>query len=265
MNLFKEMLYAIISPAAYQDFLKNKKFKIFCYGTVLLIFYFLLTIVVPFGRFQLVHGGITGVVERYVPEFAYEDGILWVEEPIEMDDGLNYIQIDTSPEFYLDDVGDYNTRFAGYRNVLITDGFELLAKSEGQYARAALEDVLGYDNYDNDSINAVLPIINGFVAVGIVFLFFVELGFFFFGVLLLSLIGLIVNSATKANLSFGQIFIFSIYSRTLSLAIKALCSFLPFGIPFFWVVNFGISVVYLYLACKSIKKKIDPVEVTIVQ
>lgn len=265
MNLFKEMFYAVKSPGSYHIFLKNKKFKIFSYGVVLLFLYFFLTIVVPFARFQLALGGVNGIVERYVPEFLYQDGILWVEEPIETDDGLTYVMIDTSPEFYLDDFSDYKSRFAGYQNVVITDGYEVLAKSEGQYIRASLEDILGPDSYDNDSIDTILPLINGILGAGIVIVFVAELAFFFFGILILSLIGLIVNSVTKAGLSFGHIFIFSIYSRTLSLAVKALVSFLPFGIPFFWVINFGISVIYLYLACKSIKKDAEPAEVIMIQ
>ena len=81
---------------------------------------------------------------------------------------------------------------------------------------------------------------------------------FFFGVLFVALIGMAVASALKYRLTFGQLYLLGIYSRTLPLIIKALVSFLPFRIPMFWAINFGISIIILALAIKKMKEQQPP-------
>ena len=56
------------------------------------------------------------------------------------------------------------------------------------------------------------------------------------------------------NLSFGQLYMMGVYSRTLPLLIKALVSFLPITIPGFFIINFGISVVILICAMQKMKE-----------
>lgn len=48
MNIFKEMGLAVYSFKSYKEFLNNRKSKVFLFGVVLMLFYFLLTMVVPF-------------------------------------------------------------------------------------------------------------------------------------------------------------------------------------------------------------------------
>ncbi len=77
---------------------------------------------------------------------------------------------------------------------------------------------------------------------------------FFAGVLVIALISMIVASCMKVKISFGKLYILGIYSRTLPLIIKAAVSILPFGIPFFYVINIGLSVLIIGLALQSIKQ-----------
>ncbi|MCH5344337.1 MAG: DUF1189 family protein, partial [Acetatifactor sp.] len=78
---------------------------------------------------------------------------------------------------------------------------------------------------------------------------------FFFGVLFVALMGMIVASCMNYKLTFGQLYLLGIYSRTLPLLIKALISFLPFHIPFFWVINFGLSLFIMIMAIKKMKEQ----------
>lgn len=48
MNIFKEMVLSIYSYKSYRSFLNNKKFKVFGFGVVLMMIYFLITMVLPF-------------------------------------------------------------------------------------------------------------------------------------------------------------------------------------------------------------------------
>lgn len=84
---------------------------------------------------------------------------------------------------------------------------------------------------------------------------------FFLGVLLVTLPGLILNNLLKTNLKFGQIFVLALYGRTLPLMFKGIvvrmCDMLLFrvNIPFFWVLNFGATLIYMYLAMKKIEEQ----------
>lgn len=70
-----------------------------------------------------------------------------------------------------------------------------------------------------------------------------------FSALILSLIGLIIKSITKKEISFNSIYIMSIYSLTLPLILKYIIVFnLPFTIPFFGFMYYGIAAFYIYKA-----------------
>ena len=50
MNIFKEMGLAVYNFKSYKEFLNNRKSKVFLFGVVLMLLYFLLTMIVPFFR-----------------------------------------------------------------------------------------------------------------------------------------------------------------------------------------------------------------------
>ncbi|MFW6680095.1 DUF1189 family protein [Lacrimispora sp. AGF001] len=88
-------------------------------------------------------------------------------------------------------------------------------------------------------------------------------GLFFFGVLVIALIGMIVTSCLKYRLTFGQLYQISVYARTLPLLLNAIVSFLPFSIPMFGIINFGISVLFLVVAIQKMKESdlAKPIEI----
>ena len=96
MNIFKEMGLAVYNFKSYKEFLNNRKSKVFLFGVVLMLFYFLLTMVVPF--FQMNGLGLSSAIQEVVPDFELKDGVLWVDDVIELDDGDTCIWIDTNPD-----------------------------------------------------------------------------------------------------------------------------------------------------------------------
>ena len=230
MNIFKEMGLAVYSFKSYKEFLKNRKGKVFLFAVVVMFFYFLLTMVVPFLRFNGM--GLASAIEENVPEFSLEDGVLQVDSVIQMDDGDTCIWIDTNPEEVFYDAAEMASYYYGYTNVILMDSEKILVQSNG----GAMQQV-DFDELDFEFSKKDLMTI-----------------FFFLGVLFVALIGMIVASCMKYQLTFGQLYLLSIYSRVLPLLIKALVSFLPFTIPYFWVINFGISIVILALAIKAMKE-----------
>ncbi len=54
MNIFREMSLSVYSFKSYKEFLNNRKSKVFLFAIVVMLIYFVLTIIVPF--FQLGSG-----------------------------------------------------------------------------------------------------------------------------------------------------------------------------------------------------------------
>lgn len=255
MNVFKEMVCSVGRPSAYPEFLKNKKGKIFGYGMLLMLFYFLLSIVFPLIVFQVRTGGLGTVVKEVLPDFEVSDYGFWIEEPFYYDDGNSYIELDSNQ--YFDEEAAYQFSM-GYQSMLLVDQEKLIVKSNGQVQTLYFYMLESGTYFSRQSILAIIPMIYLMVVLFLIFYFIWISALFFFGVLIVSLIGLILNMILKTELTFGQVFILGIYGRTLPLFFKGLVlrffnmAVFPISIPYFWVINFGVTLLYMFLAMKRI-------------
>ncbi|NBK93217.1 DUF1189 domain-containing protein [bacterium 1XD21-13] len=255
MNVFKEMVCSVGRPSAYPEFLKNKKGKIFGYGMLLMLFYFLLSTILPFLVFQLRTGGIGKIVNEALPDFEMSDRGFWIEEPFYYEDGNSYFELDS--DHYFDEEAAYQFS-AGYQNMLLVDEEKLIVKSNGQVQTLYFYMLESGTYFSKQSILAIIPMIYLLLILGLIFYFAWITALFFFGVLMVSLVGMILNAILKTELTFGQIFILGIYGRTLPLFFKGLVlrffnsTVVPIHIPYFWVINFGVTLVYMFLAMRRI-------------
>ena len=133
------------------------------------------------------------------------------------------------------------------------DSEKILVQSNGGAMQQVDFDELDFE-FSKKDLMALVPSMYFLIVMVLLICYVFMTIFFFLGVLFVALIGMIVASCMKYQLTFGQLYLLSIYSRVLPLLIKALVSFLPFTIPYFWVINFGISIVILALAIKAMKE-----------
>ena len=253
MNVFKEMALSIYSYGSYSEFLKNKKGKVFGFGVLLILFYFLISWFIP-GMINL--GTPSGLVQQgreVIPDFELKNGVLWVADVFEMDEAGTYIYIDTDPGSYFPGANQITQQLRGYNSVLLMDAEKMIIKSNGQVQELYFSD-LDLD-FDKEDLLAYIPTVYMFIIVFDIFAYIWMVALFFFGVLFVALLAMIVNSAMHYKLTFGQLYLLGVYSRTLPLLIKALVSFLPFQIPMFWIINFGLSVLIIGLAIKKMKEQ----------
>lgn len=253
MNVFQEMIAAIAKPFKYPEFLNNRKRKVFGYGMLLLTIYFLLSIVIPYVRFQ-VDGGFKENIRKMIPDFEISGGKLWVEEDFIFNDSGIYLEVNT--ENKTDDLFEYfdeqlNRR---YDMVLLLNQDMMIAKNGGEITTLYFSDFED-SVVSRSDIEELIPWVNGIVILGIVLLYLLQLAAFFFGVLILSLFGLIINSIVGANLAFGEVYLLTVYARATPLLLKGLCSLFSISIPYFWILNAGITMVYLLLALQNVKRQ----------
>lgn len=249
MNIFQEMSLSVYSFKSYKEFLNNRKSKVFLFAIVVMLIYFVLTIIVPFVRLG---SGLGAMIREDVPDFELSNGVLWVDEIVQIDDGSNCIWVDTNPDEVFYDASEMESYYAGYINVILMDSEKVIIKNSSSAMQQYRFDELGI-NFSKDDLEALVPSMYFIIVVVMIITYVVMTMLFFFGVLFVALIGMIVASSMKYQLTFGQLYLLGIYSRVLPLLIKACVSWLPFTIPYFWIINFGISVVILGVVIKGMK------------
>lgn len=253
MNIFKEMVLSTYSYKSYGEFLKNKKGKVFGFGIVLMLIYFAVTVGIPFAKFQITTGGIAAIIEDNVPDFELSDGYLWVDDVIEYEEGGRYIYIDTDPQYFFYDANEMKEYLYDYSQVILMDSEKMIVKDDGQVQGIYFSD-LDWE-FNKDDLLGFVPFAYVFIIIGMLAAYIWMTAWFFFGVLFVALLGMIAASCMKYQLTFGQLYLLGIYSRTLPLLIKAVVSFLSFDIPFFFIINFGISLFIIILAMQKMKEQ----------
>ena len=254
MNVFKEMALSIYSYKSYKEFLNNKKSKVFGFGLLLMLFYWLLTIVVPLAQLGVIGSGLSQKIDEVVPEFELADGVLWVEDVFEYEEANVYVNIDTEPGSYFYDAYEMRDSLNAYDSVLLIDSEKIIMKNGGQLEQYYFEDLDGAE-YTKADLMGLVPTLYVFVVIFLIIAYLWMTALFFLGVVLVALCGMIVASCMKCQLTFGQLYLLGVYSRVLPLIIKAGVSFLPINIPFFWVINFGISLLIIGAAIQKIKEQ----------
>lgn len=253
MNVFKEMALSVYSLKSYKEFLKNRKSKVFGFGVLLLLIYFMITILIPFGVSQMGSDNIRKVFDEGIPDFELSDGYLWVDDVIEIEQDGRYIYIDTDPQYYFYSAEEMRPYLTDYSMVILMDSEKMIVKNNGELQELYFSDI-DYELSKEDVLGWI-PYLYLIMAIVMIFMYIWMTALFFFGVLFVALIGMVVSSCMKYQLTFGQLYLLGVYSRTLPLLIKAVVSFLPFDIPFFFIINFGISVLFIVGAIQKMKEQ----------
>ncbi len=262
MNIFAEMIHAVCDLKSYIKFKKNKPLKVFFYGFILSAVCVLVTTVLPVASVMGFAGGVGNVISNVLPDFTLTDGTLWVKEPVEFkqyDDyqGGIYIKIDTSGAM----VEDYtDVDLLVFDRVIMADSRNILFKDSGKVYRVTFAELELGDWTKEEVLDGMLPYIEAVVwGVGIV-VAAVEIVSFFIGALVIAVVGSFAASAMKYRIRFGELYKLAVYTRTLPILLKMVSAWMPFIFPFFFVLNFGLSILYIWkvlILLKSQDRKPD--------
>ena len=260
MNVVSELIHSVYDCKSYGLFLRDRKRKTFLFGFLLVLLYFLVTILLPFTRFQVSTGGIMKIIDEVVPDFEISDSRLTVERQFEFDQDDIYIYVNTEQEEM--DLGKVQEYLRRYDTVVIADAENLVVKSGVQMEQIQFSDLdPDLEISKTGMIDMFRPFVTIVIVVVLLAIFlFMEVSFFF-GVLFVGLFGMIVASCMQAKLTFGELYKLGIYTRTTPLLIKAILSFLPVGLPFYTIISLGISLGYLSVGIRHINAPVkeDPV------
>lgn len=255
MNIFAELIHSVRDFKSYAIFVKERALKVFLYGMMVSLIYILLAEVVPMAVLLAPTGGIDHLIQESMPEFTLEDDTLWVAEPVEYKqyDNLQggvYVKIDTESDI-TEQMSDVD--LLPYENAIVLDAHNIMVKSGGEVLRGTYAE-LDLGDWDKESVvREIVPLISMFVWFVVILAILLIPAGFFLGALFTTFLGLIVNSILKYHLSFRELFKMSVHARTASMLLKIILAWAPVTIPYFFVINFGLSVFYIWKGIQYMK------------
>lgn len=250
MSFFSKLKNSITRPEAYSHFLKESGGRAVLYLLFLCLIFGGIGTIKTIYEFNKVVSEVEALLKEKVPNFTLKNGELNVEGemPIILNErGPSVVIIDTSDKAdesildkyqdglfisktkFIQKQGSYKrqeTSFASFRGMTLT--------------KTDVQGYVGYSIFLKVAIGILSPI-----------LFFISK---FFSAFIITILALIVNGFYKAKVTFGQIYKLSIYALTLPIIIKVFFTVTTLYFGFFWVVYYGVALLYLILALKSINK-----------
>jgi len=226
MNLFKELFYSVAKPKQYYKLSKVSGGRLTGFVFLFLAIVTIFTSAIPFSNTLFGSDGIFNMLEEKIPEFEMKDGVFHVSERYENADANNYVLVDTNiDKFFYDDIDQ------SYDEVFLVSKSNCFSYQEnGKLQEINFSNFKEFD-FNKDTIQDMKPFIIFIFVLVLLLIYLFGVGAYFFTALLYALIGLIVNSSTKAHLSFGTIFKIAIFSKVTIKILYALIGFLPLTIP----------------------------------
>lgn len=263
MNIFAELIHSIYDFKSYQGYQKNSWPKTLLYGALLGLLVTFVTLLLPFILLLVPIGGLEGLGEQSVPEFVLEDGELWIAEPVEykqydqMQGGL-YLRADTDHPITEEIT---NVDLLAYDRAIVMDAHHVILKIDGTGVNRFSYEELDLGTWTRDRLfEEAMPYIKVVTAGVMILLVWILLLAFFGGAWIVALIGKLMASMQSRTIAFGDLYKMAIHTRTLPLVLKMIYMWVPIVIPFFTLINLGISCAYMWKAIEYAEEE-KPIEI----
>lgn len=263
MNIFAELIHSIYDFKSYKGFQENSWPKTLLYGVLLGTIVIFVTLFLPLLMLLVPAGGMEGLAREYVPEFVLEGDEFWIEEPVEYTQyspgqGNILVKADSDRP-----ITEEMTRvdLLAYDQALVIDAHHVLLKLQGQ-VRTFTYSEIGIGDWTKERlIKEAMPYIKViFWGVDLI-LWWVLLLAFFGGALMIAWIGKLMVSMQGKEISFGSLYKIAIYTRTAPLLLKMIYMWIPVTIPFFVLINMGISCFYMWKAIEVADEDEKPIQI----
>lgn len=251
MNIFSEMIHSLYDFKCYPGFMKQSGKRTFGYGTLLGIFYYILVTLLPIGVMMGEYGGVDGFLKAAIPDFSLSGGTLWVEEPVEIAslEGIGvYLLINTDEpvtEQYTE------TDLLAFDNAAILDADRMLLKTDGEVTVSTYTEMEVPDMTRDEVIEQYLPLTYAAAAAYLVSTLFS----FWLDVLIIALLSNVAAALTKRKQRFGCMVKLAAHAMTVVVLLQGVYAWLPFTIPFFWVISYGLPVFYVWKGLGYVEEK----------
>lgn len=256
MNLFAKLIHSAYDPGSYPAYRRSGGTEVFLYALFLNAVYYLAAVLIPTLAMITLAGGLRNMMEKEIPDFALTGEKLWVSETVDVQEydereGGICVRIDTQNPI-TDEITDVD--LLAFDRVLILDAEHGIAKMEGSpVIRFSYRD-LELGDFDRESLlKMVLPFIP--LLFGIILILAMGFGFFgfFAGALVVAVMGSVMAACLGCRLKFGELYKLAVHARTPAMAAQCILAWVSVTVPYMYVINFGISGIFMWMAIQRIK------------
>lgn len=246
MNVFSEMFFSITGVKHYPGFLKNNKDKVVLYVAIVVLIYSAIANANIIPTTTNVVSKLKIVIQNF-PDFHLKSGKLQMEESFYYDKDNVLIVMESENGSFIRkiSVADWRKALNHYDSVFVMDESAMLLKNDGK--------IKIYDYADNFQISRAwvydnIYYIYGIVAVYLVYFYTLSLMRYFLTALLVALVGKVICSFAEQKLTFWQLYLLSLYAKTLPLFIEGLLILINHDFIGFLIIAFAISCLYIGFA-----------------
>lgn len=246
MNIFSEFFYSIFGVKKYSGFLLNRGGKVFLYIMFVVLVYTGIANAKAIPGTKTFIEEATEFIEYDLPYFELKNGEFYIDDSIYIEEDNTLLSADSEYGSYIKqyDKSEWMQMLAEYNTAIMLDSTTLLIKDEAQIKM--MDYGKGF-NFSRDDIYDILEYSYIIVGIYLILAYICNIFKFLFGALIVSLVGLIIDSFVGYGLTYGQIFKLSIYAKTCMLIVKAVLKLC--GITFFGFTLLAIVISGLYLGC----------------
>lgn len=246
MKFFYQVKDSVIDFGFYKNIKNNRFGKSFLYLLLLFLIIYSFLTVRNFLWMQSVMQQTALNLSVSIPDFEFRDGKFSFEGEMPY-----YISSSTDELIVIDTTGSVNPSVidGAMSGILITED-KVYMKNNIQSQQFNLQDFKEIEFNKQDLID-LLPRVSWLMLIAMMAVFVFALGWKLLNAVFLAIIGIIINSVYKTDLKFNHLLNFSIYALTLPMLIKLAVDMSGYVVPFFFVIYWAVSIVYLSLAIKA--------------
>ncbi|MGE5630513.1 MAG: DUF1189 domain-containing protein [Caulobacteraceae bacterium] len=253
MNFFLQMRESVIDFKFYREIKDNKFGRSFTY---LLLLFLIIYFINGTKTFVVLRAGVDELVSQVnnnVPEFKLENGEFSFEGKMPY-----YISNNANEVFAIDTTGQLTEKALEgvHTGMLVTRDKLFVKQNTGELRVFSLKEFVGITLTKSDVLN-FLPKLSWIVLIFIVFGFIFVFGWKLLNAVILALIGLIINAVMKADMKYNNLLNISIYALTLPLLLQLAVDLSGIAVPMFWLIYWTISIVYVAMAVKNCKDRME--------
>lgn len=253
MNFFVQMRESVIDFSFYKSIKNNRFSRSFLYLLLLFLIVYLVNGTKLFVVTRIGIDELTAGMSANVPDFRLENGEFSFSGEMPY-----YISRNTDGAFVIDTTGQVDESILrdADSGMLITKDTVYIKNSDIETRRFSLTELKGMTLTKSDVLE-FLPKLSWIVLIFIAFGFIFVLGWKLLNAVILALLGLILNGIMKGNLKYGNLLNISIYALTLPLLLQLALNLSGYPFPSFWLIYWGISLLYVAMAIRSCREQND--------
>jgi hypothetical protein len=247
MNFFIQMRESVIDFRFYRTIRDNRFSRSFIYLLLLFLIIYAISGTRTFIATRIMVDELISSLSTNIPDFSLENGEFSFAGEMPY-----YISSSTNEAFVIDTTGkvDKTVLKDVGSGMLITRNMVYVKRSEAEMREFSLSEFKSF-TLTKAKVLEFLPKLTWIVCILIAFGFVFVLGWKLLNAVILAMLGLIINASVRGRLQFNNLLNISIYALTLPMLLQLAVNLYGYPIPWFGLMYWGISVLYVAMAIKS--------------